>query len=269
MGQKVVKLHALEILVLDEADRMLDMGFIPDVRRIVREVPEKHQTLFFSATLSADIRRIAGTMVKDPARVEAAPTATTVDATEQRIYMVEQAHKRELLAHLLKNAEVVRALVFTRTRHRADQVTRYLHREGVSVLAIHGDKSQASRQRALAHFKSGEVRVLVATDIAARGLDVEGVSHVFNFDLSGEPEAYVHRIGRTGRAEATGVAISFCSPEEREMMAAIRRLIKMDPEMMKDDAFKPSAQPRPAHRTAPVSIRSAPKAPRRLSRRRR
>jgi ATP-dependent RNA helicase RhlE len=269
MGQGLVKLHGLEILVLDEADRMLDMGFIPDVRRIVKEVPDKHQTLFFSATLSPDIRRIAGGMVKDPVRVEAAPAATTVDATEQRIYMVEQAHKCELLAHLLKNPEVVRALVFTRTKHRADRVARYLHQEGVSVSAIHGDKSQQSRERALAHFKSGQVRVLVATDIAARGLDVDAVSHVFNFDLSGEPEAYVHRIGRTGRAEASGVAISFCCPEERELLAAIRRLIRLDPELINDDTFKPSTKPTPPRPTVPTSFRSAGRAYRGGSRRRR
>jgi ATP-dependent RNA helicase RhlE len=258
MGQRLVRLNSLEILVLDEADRMLDMGFIPDVRRIVGALPEKRQTLFFSATLSPDIKRLAGGIVTDPVRVEAAPAATTVEATEQRIYMVEQSHKSELLAHLLKNPEVVRALVFTRTKHRADQVTRYLHQAGVSVVAIHGDKSQQNRQRALDQFKSGEIRVLVATDIAARGLDIEAVSHVFNFDLSHEPEAYVHRIGRTGRAEASGIAISFCSPEERQLLQAIRRLIDVDPELIKDDTFHPSSRPAHPRSTVPTSFRSAP-----------
>jgi ATP-dependent RNA helicase RhlE len=255
MGQNVVKLHGLEILVLDEADRMLDMGFIPDVRRIVGELPVKRQTLFFSATLTDDIKHLAGGMVKDPVRVEAAPAATTVEATEQRIYMVQQSQKCGLLAHLLKNPEVVRALVFTRTKRRADQVARHLDQEGVSVTVIHGDKSQLNRQRALDHFKSGRVRVLVATDIAARGLDVENVSHVFNYDLSAEPEAYVHRIGRTGRAEASGIAISFCSPEERELMAAIRRLIHVDPELVSDDTFAPAMKTPPPRPKVPVSLR--------------
>jgi ATP-dependent RNA helicase RhlE len=246
MGQGLISLRAIEILVLDEADRMLDMGFIPDIRRIVATISAKRQTLFFSATLSPDIERLAAGIVKNPVRVEAAPAATTLETIAQRVYMVEQSHKNDLLVHLLKNPAVERALVFTRTKHRADRLVLHLEHAGVRVQAIHGNKSQNNRQRALAHFKRGVVRVLVATDIAARGLDVDGISHVFNFDISGEPEVYVHRIGRTGRADATGVAISFCSPEERESLTAIRRLTRVSPELVQDDTF----HPRPAHEPA-------------------
>jgi ATP-dependent RNA helicase RhlE len=257
MGQKLAKLGGVEILVLDEADRMLDMGFMPDVKRIVAALPEKRQTLFFSATLSNDIRRLAGGIVKDPVRVEAAPAATTVEAVEQQVYLVEQSHKCDLLVHLLANPEVTRALVFTRTKHRADLVQRHLQHAGITVHAIHGNKSQNNRQHALAQFKNGTVRVLVATDVASRGLDIDNVSHVINFDLSAEPEAYVHRIGRTGRAEASGVAIAFCCPEERELLAAIKRLIRVEVKQVRDETFRPQPKPPRPHQTGTPAPRPA------------
>jgi ATP-dependent RNA helicase RhlE len=239
MGQNLVKLRGLEILVLDEADRMLDMGFIPDVRRIVSALPTERQTLFFSATLTPDIQRLAGGIVRDPVHVAAAPASTTVDTVEQRVYLVEADNKRDLLVHLLKDPAIARALVFTRTKHGADRVARHLHRAGVQVHAIHGNKSQGERQRTLARFKSGAVRVMVATDIAARGLDIDNVTHVINMDIPAVPEAYVHRIGRTARADAAGVAVSFCSPEERGQLAAIERLIHVRMELILDHPFHP------------------------------
>ncbi len=226
MGQNLVKLRGVEIFVLDEADRMLDMGFIPDVRRIVGTLPRERQTLFFSATLGPEIMRLAKDMVRDPVRVDVAPSATTVEAVEQRVYFVEKPDKRELLVRLLADPAISRALVFTRTKHGADRVAHHLHRAGIRSQSIHGNKSQGARERALDHFKSGGIRVLVATDVAARGLDIESVSHVFNFDLPAEPDVYVHRIGRTARAGAGGVAISFCDLEERILLHAIEKLIR-------------------------------------------
>jgi ATP-dependent RNA helicase RhlE len=257
MGQNLIKLRGLEVFVLDEADRMLDMGFIPDVRRIVAALPEQRQTLFFSATLGPDIQRLAGGIVRDPVRVEVTPAATTVEAVEQRVCFVEKPDKRDLLVHLLKDPGISRALVFTRTKHGADRVANHLHRAGVKVQAIHGNKSQGARERALDHFKTGQVRVLVATDVAARGLDVESVSHVFNFDLPDEPEAYVHRIGRTARAGLGGMAIAFCGLEERGSLAAVERLIHKNLTVIEDHPFG-SFVPRP--RVTPVEP-ARPRAP--------
>jgi ATP-dependent RNA helicase RhlE len=256
MGQGQVKLHGLRILVLDEADRMLDMGFIPDVRRIVGALPSRRQTLFFSATLTPDILRVAGTMVLDPVRVEVAPAATTVESVRQFVYFVERNDKRALLSHVLKDPFLDRVLVFTRTKHGADSVAQHLHHAGIKVHVIHGNKTQGARKQALDGFRGGHVRVLVATDIAARGLDIEAVSHVINFDLPDDPEAYVHRIGRTARAEASGIAVAFCNWEERETLTAIERLIRMKIEVIEDHPYKsrigaplpPESRPEPMRR---------------------
>jgi ATP-dependent RNA helicase RhlE len=225
MGQRHVTLDKVEILVLDEADRMLDMGFIPDIRRITAVLPKQRQSLFFSATMPKDVADLAATLLTDPARVAVTPVSSTVDSIEQRVLFTGKSDKRSLLRQLLLDAALHQVLVFTRTKRRANDVARQLHTLGVSSDAIHGNKTQNARERALQRFRSGRLRVLVATDIAARGIDVVGISHVINFDLPHEPESYVHRIGRTGRAGASGVAISFCDPQERGQLHAIERLI--------------------------------------------
>ena len=213
--------------MLDEADRMLDMGFIHDIRRIVGKLPAKRQTLFFSATMPREITELANSMLKDPVRVAVTPAATTVERIDQRVILVDRAAKPALLAQLLRSEPIDRVLVFTRTKHGADKVVRALAKSQIAAEAIHGNKSQNQRERVLAAFRSGKVRTLVATDIAARGIDVEGISHVVNFDLPNIPESYVHRIGRTARAGADGVAISFCDGEERAYLRDIEKLIRI------------------------------------------
>jgi ATP-dependent RNA helicase RhlE len=210
MGQGCVRLDRLTVFVLDEADRMLDMGFIHDVRRVVRALPERRQSLLFSATMPPEIARLAESILRNPVRIAVDPVASTVDRVKQRVMFVERAHKRPLLSQVLKDPAVSRALVFTRTKHGANRVAEELARSGVQADAIHGNKSQAARTRALERFRTGAGRVLVATDIAARGIDVDGITHVINYDLPNVPESYVHRIGRTARAGRSGVAISFC-----------------------------------------------------------
>jgi ATP-dependent RNA helicase RhlE len=223
IDQRALTLRELEILVLDEADQMLDLGFIHALKRIVALVPPKRQTLFFSATMPRAIKELADKYLTNPAEVSVTPTATTVDRIEQSVTMVNQAEKPALLAMILQTKAVERALVFSRTKHGADKVVRQLEAAGIAAGAIHGNKSQAQRERAIAAFKSGDMPVLIATDIAARGIDIPGVSHVINFDLPEVPEQYVHRIGRTARAGADGIAIAFCAPDERGNLRDIER----------------------------------------------
>lgn len=226
IGQGYVRLDRLEFLVLDEADRMLDMGFIHDVRRIIAKVPRQRQTLLFSATMPPDIQALADDILTNPAHVAVTPVASTVETIQQAVYFVEKPHKPALLQHLLDDNAMQRVLVFTRTKHGANKVVTQLGRASVNAEAIHGNKSQSARERALAGFKAGKIRVLVATDIASRGIDVDNITHVVNYDLPNEPESYVHRIGRTGRAGASGMAYSFCDTTERPYLRDIERLIQ-------------------------------------------
>ncbi|MBI5765184.1 MAG: DEAD/DEAH box helicase [Planctomycetes bacterium] len=226
MNQGHVDLRAVEIFVLDEADRMLDMGFINDIRKIVAKVPTARQTLFFSATMPADIRKLADSILKKPVSVQVAPESAAADNVEQSVYHLKRKDKPALLAHLLRDAKFFRSLVFTRTKSGANRVVRYLDQAGIASEAIHGNKSQSARMRAIENFKTSKTHVLVATDIAARGLDIDDISHVVNFDIPNVPETYVHRIGRTARAGASGVAVSFCDSLERSHLRAIERLIR-------------------------------------------
>ncbi|ATB48377.1 DEAD/DEAH box helicase [Corallococcus macrosporus] len=244
MEQGFVSLRSLEVFVLDEADRMLDMGFIHDVRRVIKALPPKRQTLFFSATLPPDIVDLARSILTDPIRVEVSPASSTAETVSQQVYFVEREQKRGLLTHLLKEGNISRALVFTRTKHGANRVAKQLEGAGVSSAAIHGNKSQNARERALDEFRSGTLRVLVATDIAARGIDIDGLSYVVNYDLPNVPEQYVHRIGRTGRAGASGTAVSFCDAEERAYLRDIERTIRRNVPVVEDHPYR-SGQPAP------------------------
>ena len=225
-GQGLLDLSGIEIFVLDEADRMLDMGFIHDVRKVIKLLPEKKQTMFFSATLPPEIMDLVDSLLHDPVKVAAAPVSSPVEVIRQQVCLVDRGNKTALLVQLMEEEQVKNALVFTRTKHGADKVARDLNRRGVSAAAIHGNKSQTARQESLRKFKAGEIRALVATDIAARGLDIEDLSHVFNYNLSEVPETYIHRIGRTGRAGKGGTAISFCDYGELPMLADIEKLLK-------------------------------------------
>jgi ATP-dependent RNA helicase RhlE len=227
VDRRSLSLREVEILVLDEADQMLDLGFIHALKRIVKLLPAKRQTLFFSATMPKTIASLADEFLTDPAKVAVTPVATTVERVEQRVMFVASAQKQALLHAVLKDPAIERVLVFTRTKHGADKVVHKLECAGIGSAAIHGNKSQPQRERALAGFKSGQCRVLVATDIAARGIDVDGVTHVINFELPNVPESYVHRIGRTARAGAAGVAVSFCNGEEREYLRDIEKLTRL------------------------------------------
>jgi ATP-dependent RNA helicase RhlE len=241
MGQGVVHLDRLEVFVLDEADRMLDMGFIHDVRKVIGALPKQRQSLFFSATMLPEVVRLAGSILSNPVKVEVHPIASTAELVEQRVMFVDKAGKRPLLGRVLKDGEVSRALVFTRTKHGADRVVQQLARDGVPAEAIHSNKSQNARTRALERFRTGASRVLVATDIAARGIDVDGITHVINYDLPNVPESYVHRIGRTARAGRSGVAISFCDAEERAYLRDIEALIKTKIQVVADEPRHPGA----------------------------
>lgn len=237
MNQRIISLADIQFFVLDEADRMLDMGFIHDVKRVIAKLPAQRQTLFFSATMSPEVQALAGGLLKHPVKISVAPPATTVNLIQQSLYYVDKQSKRHLLVHLLADQQIKTALVFTRTKHGADKVAKDLLKAGIKAGAIHGNKSQNARQSTLLNFKEGNIRVLVATDIAARGIDIDGMSHVFNYELPNIPETYVHRIGRTGRAGASGTAISFCDEEERAYLRDIQKLIRKEIPVVKDASF--------------------------------
>lgn len=237
MDQKIIKIDRLQMLVLDEADRMLDMGFIHDVKKIIAKTPTNRQTLFFSATMPPDIARLASTILKNPVRIDITPVSSTVDTIDQYLYYVDKSNKKDLLMHILKDKTMDSVLVFTRTKHGADRLIRQLSKGKVVAQAIHGDKSQGARQRALNDFKNRTLRVLLATDIAARGIDIDELSYVINFDLPDVPETYVHRIGRTGRAGLGGTAISFCDFDEKGQLEDIERLIGKKLTEIKDHPY--------------------------------
>jgi len=224
IGQGFIRLDTIEIFVLDEADRMLDMGFVHDIKRILPMLPTQRQTLFFSATMPQAIANLSKAMLRNPSRVEVAPVSSVVDTIKQQLFYVEKPEKTALLVSLLKKQEDKSVLVFSRTKHGADRIARTLNKKGIGCEAIHGNKAQNARQRALTNFKSGRTRVIVATDIAARGIDISNLEMVINYDLPDVAETYVHRIGRTGRAGNSGVALTFCAPDERVMVKDIQKL---------------------------------------------
>ncbi|PSR56137.1 DEAD/DEAH box helicase [Adhaeribacter arboris] len=237
MNQGFISLQHLNLFVLDEADRMLDMGFVHDVKRVITKLPAKRQTLFFSATMPPEIVKLADTILVNPVKVEVTPVSSTAHTIEQAVYYVQKNDKKPLLLHLLADSSIETALIFTRTKHGADKVAKDLNRAGIGAEAIHGNKSQNARQRALTNFKTRQTRVLVATDIAARGIDVEELTHVINFELPNVPETYVHRIGRTGRAGANGIAWSFCDAEEQLYLRDINKLIAKTIPVIQDHPY--------------------------------
>lgn len=245
IGQGFIDLRQLSIFVLDEADRMLDMGFIHDVKKAITFLPSKRQTLFFSATMAPEIQKLANSLLVHPAKVEVTPPSTTVEKIEQSLYHTNKSDKADLLIYLLKELTITNALVFTRTKHGADKVVKLLLRAGIQAAAIHGNKSQNARQNALNSFKTGQLRVLVATDIAARGIDIDELTHVFNYDLPEVPETYVHRIGRTGRAGNSGVAIAFCDIEERTELRDIEKLIGLKVPVVEAHPYPSTNMPPP------------------------
>jgi ATP-dependent RNA helicase RhlE len=242
--QHFISLREIEFLVLDEADRMLDMGFVHDVKKIIQKIPTTRQTLFFSATMPPEIKKLSASILKNPSHVEASPVSSTASLVEQSMYFVDKGNKKSLLIHLLSDSaqQIDSVLVFTRTKHGADRVTKDLNRAGISAEAIHGNKSQNARQRALHNFKSKQTRVLVATDIAARGIDIKELAHVINYELPNIPETYVHRIGRTGRAGSSGLAFSFCDHEEKAYLKDIHRLLEGAIPVVHDHPFMSGAK---------------------------
>jgi ATP-dependent RNA helicase RhlE len=237
MNRGHIDLREVEFLVLDEADRMLDMGFIRDIKKIIEKLPTKRQTVLFSATMPGSVQKLANSILRNPIRIDVAPAATTAEKVEQHVLMVPKERKRDLLKYVLKDDQMERVLIFTRTKHGANRVAKYLDQLGINSGAIHGNKSQNARQKALNEFRSGEIRALVATDVAARGIDVDGVTHVINFELPNEPESYVHRIGRTARAGASGVSLSFCDHEERSYLYDIEKTIRQEVPLMEDHPY--------------------------------
>lgn len=241
IGQNFISLQDIGIFVLDEADRMLDMGFIHDVKKVVARLPHQRQSLFFSATMPPEIQKLANTILVKPEKVEVTPVSSTAETIRQSLYFVDQKEKKKLLVHLLEDKKIERVLVFIRTKHGADKLVKDLHKAGIAAEAIHGNKSQNARQRALSNFKSFHTRVLIATDIAARGIDIDDLTHVINYDLGDVPETYVHRIGRTGRAGNSGIAIAFCDEEEKDNLKAIQKLIGFSIPVVEGHPF-PAAQ---------------------------
>ncbi|GGH37446.1 DEAD/DEAH box helicase [Dyadobacter endophyticus] len=237
INQGFVKLNQLEFFVLDEADRMLDMGFVHDVKKVIKLLPAKRQSLFFSATMPPAIVTLASTILRNPSKVEVTPVSSTADTIRQSVFFVDKSDKNSLLLHILKDESIATALVFTRTKHGADKVVKVLRKAGVTSEAIHGNKSQTARQNALKNFKSQTTRVLVATDIAARGIDVDDLTHVINYEIPNIPETYVHRIGRTGRAGAKGIAFSFCDREEKTYLKDIHKLIAKNIPVVNDHPY--------------------------------
>jgi ATP-dependent RNA helicase RhlE len=260
VNQRIVNLNDIRLLVLDEADRMLDMGFVHDVKRIIAKIPTQRQTLFFSATMAPSIRKLADTILVNPVKIEVTPVSTTAETVKQTVCFVEKRNKPSLLLHLLTNTEIPMALVFTRTKHGADRVAKELNRSGIRAEAIHGNKSQQARQKALHQFRSKQIKVLVATDIAARGIDIDELTHVINFELPNVPETYVHRIGRTGRAGNSGIALSFCDHEEKVFLRDIQKLITNEIKVDQDHPFKVNMSNndnRSFSRTTPVARKTA------------
>jgi ATP-dependent RNA helicase RhlE len=254
INQKFINLSNIKFFVLDEADRMLDMGMVQDVRRIITHLPKVRQTLLFSATMPDEIGKLADSMLRNPVKIAVTPVSSTIEIIEQSMYFIDKKHKKELLIHLLKDKSILSALVFSRTKHGANKITQDLEKVGITAQAIHGNKSQNARQLALSNFKEGKTRVLVATDIAARGIDIDELSHVINFDLPEVPETYVHRIGRTGRAGLAGVAVSFCDHEEKEWLRGIQKLIGKSIPVVENHPYPLSA-------VAPNEIKPNPKSP--------
>ncbi|SFC76918.1 DEAD/DEAH box helicase [Clostridium uliginosum] len=255
VNQKIIDLSAIEMFILDEADRMLDMGFINDVKKIIRCIPKKRQTLFFSATMPNEIKKLVSTLLVEPVVVEVAPVASTVDKIEQSLYYVDKSNKKKLLINLLKAKGINSALVFTRTKSDANRLVKYLEESNIGAKAIHGNKSQNARQLALQTFKNGEIQILVATDIAARGIDIDQLSHVINYSLPNIPETYVHRIGRTGRAGLSGTAISFSDVDEIPYVKDIEKLIKKEIEVVKEHEY-PMVNLKPSSKTKATGNRT-------------